>query len=122
MKPAACRREPPTAEAELTTSNRFSPPPEARKRPHVRGRAEQPKQLQPFEVKAVVAKTVLCVEAQAEIQDALRKGLTSWGYRALLVSDAETAAERFRESPVDAVIFDTDGQGSRIDRSVPRHA
>ena len=30
----------------------------------------------------------------------------------LLVSDAETAAERFRESPVDAVIFDTDGQGA----------
>ena len=26
--------------------------------------------------------------------------------------DAETAAERFRESPVDAVIFDTDGQGA----------
>ena len=60
----------------------------------------------------MVPKSVLCVEAQAEIQDALRKGLTSWGYRALLVSDAETAAERFRESPVDAVIFDTDGQGS----------
>ena len=68
-------------------------------------------ELQAFEVKTVVAKSVLCVEAQAEIQDALRKGLTSWGYRPLLVSDAETAAERFKESPVDAVIFDTDGQG-----------
>ena len=32
--------------------------------------------------------------------------------RALLVADAERAAERFRESPVDAVIFDTDGQDS----------
>ena len=30
----------------------------------------------------------------------------------MLVSDAETAAERFREAPVDAVIFDTDGQGA----------
>lgn len=68
--------------------------------------------LQPFEMKAVVSKSVLCVESQAEIQDALRKSLTSWGYRALLVSDAETAAERFRESAVDAVIFDTDGQGA----------
>ena len=33
------------------------------------------------------------------------------GYRPLLVGDAERAAERFRESPVDAVIFDADGQG-----------
>ena len=40
----------------------------------------------------------------------MRKSLTNWGYRALLVADAERAAERFRESPVDAVIFDTDGQ------------
>ena len=67
-------------------------------------------ELQHFEVKALVAKFVLCVEAQTEIQDALRKSLTNWGYRALLVADAELAAERFRESPVDAVIFDTDGQ------------
>jgi eukaryotic-like serine/threonine-protein kinase len=67
-------------------------------------------ELQHFEVKALVAKNVLCVEAQSEIQDALRKSLTNWGYRALLVADAERAAERFRESPVDAVIFDTDGQ------------
>ena len=32
------------------------------------------------------------------------------GYKVLLVSDAERAAERFREAPVDAVVFDTDGQ------------
>ncbi len=67
--------------------------------------------LQSFEVKAVTVKSVLCVESQPEIQDALRKSISSWGYRALLVSDAERAAERYRESPVDAVIFDTDGQG-----------
>ena len=60
----------------------------------------------------MVPKSVLCVESQDEIRDALRKSLTGWGYRALLVSDAERAAERFREAPVDAVIFDTDGQGS----------
>jgi tRNA A-37 threonylcarbamoyl transferase component Bud32 len=65
----------------------------------------------PFEVKAVVHKTVLCVEAQDEIQDGLRKTLTRMGYRPLLVADAELAAERYRESPTDAVIFDTDGQG-----------
>ena len=68
--------------------------------------------LQTFEVKAITVKSVLCVESQAEIQDALRKSISSWGYRALLVSDAERAAERYRESPVDAVIFDTDGQGA----------
>jgi serine/threonine protein kinase len=72
----------------------------------------KPEGLPSFEVKAVVPKSVLCVESQDEIQDALRKSLTGWGYRALLVSDAERAAERFREAPVDAVIFDTDGQGS----------
>ena len=66
----------------------------------------------PFEVKAVVHKTVLCVEAQDEIQDVLRKTLTRMGYRVLLVGDAEVAAERYRESPTDAVIFDTDGQGA----------
>jgi eukaryotic-like serine/threonine-protein kinase len=68
-------------------------------------------ELQPFEVKAVVAKSVLCVESQAEIQDVLRKNLSSMGYRVMLVADAERAAERYCEAPVDAVIFDTDGQG-----------
>jgi eukaryotic-like serine/threonine-protein kinase len=81
-----------------------------------------PEELQAFEVKTVPTKSVLCVEAQAEIQDALRKGLTNWGYRALLVSDAETAAERYRESSVDAVIFDTDGQGAEsIDAFLDMH-
>jgi len=70
-----------------------------------------PVDLQHFEVKALVPKSVLCVESQAEIQDALRKNLTSMGYRVMLVGDAERAAERYREAPVDAVIIDTDGQG-----------
>jgi serine/threonine protein kinase len=85
--------------------------------------AAAPKEeLQPFEVKALVLKSVLCVEAQTEIQDALRKSLTNWGYRALLVADAERAAERFRESPVDAVIFDTDGQDAEsIDAFLDMH-
>jgi DNA-binding response OmpR family regulator len=34
------------------------------------------------------------------------------GYRVLLVGDAERAAERYREHPTDAVIFDADGLGS----------
>ena len=56
------------------------------------------------------SKSILCVEAQTEIQDAFRKSLSAMGYKVLLVSDAEVGAERFREAPVDAVIFDTDGQ------------
>lgn len=64
------------------------------------------------EVKAVPSRSVLCVEAQAEIQDALRKNLGRMGYRVLLVSDAERAAERYREAPTDAVIIDTDGLGA----------
>jgi eukaryotic-like serine/threonine-protein kinase len=70
-----------------------------------------PADLQQFEVKAIVPKSVLCVESQTEIQDVLRKNLSSMGYRVMLVGDAERAAERYREAPVDAVIFDTDGQG-----------
>ena len=78
--------------------------------------------LQHFEVKAVVPKSVLCVESQAEIQDALRKHLSGMGYRVMLVGDAERAAERYREAPVDAVIFDTDGQGAEsIDAFVDMH-
>jgi CheY-like chemotaxis protein len=63
------------------------------------------------DAKAPPSKNVLCVESQAEIQDALRKNLTRMGYRVLLVGDAERAAERFREAPTDAVIFDVDGLG-----------
>ncbi len=65
----------------------------------------------PVAKKVVPQKTVLCVEAQAEIQDALRKTLAAMGYRVLVLSDAETAAERFREAKVDAVLYDTDGLG-----------
>jgi serine/threonine protein kinase/CheY-like chemotaxis protein len=79
-------------------------------------------ELQHFEVKAVTPKSVLCVESQTEIQDALRKSLSRMGYRVLLVSDAEVAAERFRESPADAVVFDTDGHDAdAIDAFVDMH-
>lgn len=54
--------------------------------------------------------TILCVEAQAEIQAALRKGLSRLGYRVLLFSDAEAAVDRYREAPSDVVLFDFDGQ------------
>ena len=64
------------------------------------------------EVKTLTSKNVLCIEAQAEIQYRFRKNLTRMGYRVLLVADAERAAERYRESPTDAVIFDADGLGT----------
>ncbi len=67
---------------------------------------------QALEVKTLGSRNVLCVEAQTEIQDALRKNLSRMGYRVLLVTDAERAAEHYRESPPDAVIFDADGLGS----------
>ncbi len=72
--------------------------------------AEVPVQPAKPAPKPVPSKSILCVEAQTEIQDAFRKTLGAMGYKVLLVSDAEVGAERFREAPVDAVIFDTDGQ------------
>jgi len=66
---------------------------------------------QAFEVPAVRPKTVLCVESQEAIQKAFRQTLSAMGYRVLLLSDAERAAERYRESNPDAVIFDADGLG-----------
>ncbi len=76
----------------------------------------------PPPAKPVPLLTVLCVEAQDEIQDVLRKTLTRMGYRPLVVRDAERAAERYRESPVDAVIFDADGQGAEaIDHLIDMH-
>ncbi|WP_435005753.1 protein kinase domain-containing protein [Tundrisphaera lichenicola] len=64
-----------------------------------------------FEVKAFVQKKLLCVEVQEEVQKAFRKTLSKMGYRILIVSDAERAAERYRESPTDGVLFDADGLG-----------
>ena len=61
--------------------------------------------------KGAETKRLLCVEAQQDVQDAFRKFLTKMGYRVLLVSDPELAAERYIESPTDAVVFDADGLG-----------
>ncbi|RUL81746.1 serine/threonine protein kinase [Tautonia sociabilis] len=66
----------------------------------------------PFEVPAFRQRRVLCVEAQDQIRDAFRKTLSRMGYRVLIVGDAELAADRYREDPVDAVVFDIDGLGS----------
>jgi serine/threonine protein kinase/CheY-like chemotaxis protein len=63
------------------------------------------------EVKAVEVRSLLCVETQAEIQDALRKNLGRMGYRVMLFADPERATERYVEAPTDAVIFDADGLG-----------
>ena len=75
-----------------------------------------------FEIKAFVPKKLLCVEAQEDVQSAFRKTLTKMGYRVLLVSDPERAAERYRESLPDAVLFDADGLGANaIDSFLDMH-
>ncbi len=56
-------------------------------------------------------KHVLCVEVQEQIRQVFRKVLNSMGFRAILVGDAERAAERYREDPPDLVVFDADGLG-----------
>ena len=72
--------------------------------------------------KGPALKTILCVESQDEIQDGLRKTLTKMGYRALVIRNAEIAAERYREAPTDAVLFDLDGQGEEgIDHLIDMH-
>ena len=60
---------------------------------------------------AIVRRAVLCVETQAEVQDVFRKSLSKMGYRVIIVGTAELAAERYDESPSDAVVFDVDGLG-----------
>jgi CheY-like chemotaxis protein len=86
----------------------------------------EPEPAPAFEVKAIVPKRLLCVEVQEEVQTAFRKTLTKMGYRVLLVADPERAAERYRESLPDAVLFDADGLGadalaSFIDMHVKAH-
>ncbi|GAC1473933.1 MAG: hypothetical protein NVSMB9_23410 [Isosphaeraceae bacterium] len=68
-------------------------------------------QLSQVQIEARSARrpTLLCVEAQTDIQDAFRKSFSRMGYRVILVGDPEVAAERYRESPPEAVIFDVDG-------------
>ncbi len=58
-----------------------------------------------------LTKSILCVEAQDAIQEAFKKALSKMGYRVILVRDPERAAERYREAPASAVVFDADGLG-----------
>jgi tRNA A-37 threonylcarbamoyl transferase component Bud32/CheY-like chemotaxis protein len=75
-----------------------------------------------FEVKALAHKKLLCVEVQEGAQKAFRTTLSAMGYRVLLVADAERAAERYRESPPDGVLFDADGLGPHaIDHFLAMH-
>jgi serine/threonine protein kinase len=72
--------------------------------------------------KPIPSKSILCVETQTEIRDAFRKTLSHMGYKVMLFSDAEVAAERYREATADAVIFDTDGQDEEsIDAFIDMH-
>jgi len=74
------------------------------------------------EVKAFVAKKLLCVEVQEDVQEAFRKSLSKMGYRVLIVADPERAAERYRENRPDAVLFDADGLGPHaIDAFLDMH-
>jgi CheY-like chemotaxis protein len=83
---------------------------------------ESPPADSPYEGPAAKQRRVLCVEAQDAIQDAFRKTLSRMGYRVLIVGDAEIAAERYRESPVDVVVFDIDGLGTRaLDAFIDMH-
>lgn len=67
-------------------------------------------------------KRLLCVEVQPEVQDALRKYLTRMGYRVMLISSPELAADRYRENPTDGVLFDADGFGpDAIDSFLAMH-
>jgi len=78
--------------------------------------------LPSFEIKAINQRQILCVEANGEAQDAFRKTLSRMGYRALIIGDAERAAERFAESEIDAVIFDCDGfDDDSIDSLIDMH-
>ena len=56
-------------------------------------------------------RTCSASRARKLIQDAFQKTLSKMGYRVILVGDPERAAERCREQPPDAVIFDADGLG-----------
>jgi tRNA A-37 threonylcarbamoyl transferase component Bud32 len=107
-----------TADEEDDFASIFALPPEAAPAEAV---ASTPADAAPT-TKAAPLLTILCVEAQDEIQDVLRKTMTRMGYRALVVRDAENAAERYRESPTDAVIFDADGQGPEgLDQFIDMH-
>ena len=77
----------------------------------LRGRPRRTSSNAPCPTRIEGQKTVLCVEAQDEIREAFRRTLTKMGYRVLLVSSAELAAERYREGMPDAVVFDVDGLG-----------
>jgi predicted Ser/Thr protein kinase/CheY-like chemotaxis protein len=82
----------------------------------------EPKDEVAHESEAVVQKQVLCVEVQEPVQAVFRKTMSAMGYRVILVRDAERAAERYRESPPDAVVFDADGLGPEaLDAFIDMH-
>ena len=115
---------------DVETTPEDNPPPEVPVEPVAQddedfelGAAEDREAGLPFEVSAVRQKQVLCVEAQDQIRDAFRTTLSKMGYRPLLVGDADRGAERFREGPIDAVVFDVDGLGPEaLDAFLGMHA
>ncbi len=58
---------------------------------------------------AVPGKRVMVVEAQAGIQDALKKSLIKMGFEVSVFGAANQAAEQFHQSPADVLLYDLDG-------------
>ena len=56
-------------------------------------------------------RTILFVEADAGLQDAVREKLHALGYRVLITSNPQRGVERFDEQPVDCVIVDCETTG-----------
>ncbi|MBI3466367.1 MAG: protein kinase [Planctomycetes bacterium] len=56
-------------------------------------------------------RTILFVEADAGLQDAVREKLHALGYRVLITSDPRRGVERFEEQPMDCVIVDCETTG-----------
>ena len=96
-------------------SNAKAPAPAEPRPAAPRGPVIRPEDFDPeFEIGVYEPKHILCVEVQGAIQEAFRKTLSAMGYEVMMVRDAALAAERYREAPTDAVLFDADGQGPEV--------
>ena len=56
-------------------------------------------------------RTVLFIEADVGLQDAVREKLHALGYRVLITSDPRRGVERYEEKPVDCVVVDCETTG-----------
>jgi CheY-like chemotaxis protein/tRNA A-37 threonylcarbamoyl transferase component Bud32 len=70
-----------------------------------------PVSARPTSKEQALAKSVLLVEADANLQATIREKLHAIGYRVILTADPNRALDRFRESPADCVIVDCETTG-----------